>query len=211
MMIIAIDGPAGAGKSTIAKIVAKTLSLEYVDSGAIYRSLTKKVLDSGLKIDNYSEIEKLIQTVILTKNEDQILVNGIDYGLTIRQDEVTESVSKIASIKAVRKVTNDFLNRYSQSVNIVMDGRDIGTEVFPNAEFKFYIDASVEERARRRVADLGLSSDEFEKVKQSIAQRDFDDMNREVAPLKRANDAVYLDTTTLSIDEVVNNIIKHIT
>ncbi len=207
-MVVAVDGPAGAGKSSIAKIVASKLDLEYIDSGAIYRSLTKKILDSGLKIDDYTAIETILTTTELNIVNKKVFVNGLDYSLFIREKDVTEAVPVVSANPPVRSFVNGFLNKFFGDKPVIMDGRDIGTEVFPNADYKFYLDASVEERARRRCDELGTKCQSFEEIKSSISKRDYNDMNRTIGPLRKADDAIYIDTTQLSIDEVVNKIIE---
>lgn len=207
-MVVAVDGPAGAGKSSIAKLVAEKYNLEFIDSGAIYRSVTKKILDSGLKIDDYTEIEKFSSDLAVSMDSGKVYVNGADYSAFIRDRDVTDAVSVVSANECIRRVVNTFLNSYALGKSIIMDGRDIGTEVFPDADYKFYLDASSEERARRRCLESGGISSSFEEIRTAIEKRDSNDMNRKVGPLKRADDAVYIDTTKLTIDEVVNEIIK---
>jgi len=207
---IAIDGPAGAGKSTIAKIIAERLKIEYLDSGAFYRGITKIILDSKIKIDDYIMINNLLKNINLDLKNGRIIVNGDDLTDYIRTKDVTLNVSPVSGIKSVRLKVNEFLNKYSIGKSIIMDGRDIGTVVFPDADYKFYLDASVDIRALRRYnekqTDLSLSE-----IKESIAKRDENDKNKDFGALKIAGDAIYLDTTNLKIDEVVNKIIEKIT
>lgn len=206
---IALDGPAGAGKSTISKIVAKHLNFEYLDSGAFYRAITKIILDSNIKIDDYSKIEDLLGKIELDLKEGRVFVNDKDLTDYLRTKEVTLNVSPVSSIIPVRQKVNEFLNKYSKGKSIIMDGRDIGTVVFPDADYKFYLDASVDIRALRRfnekVMDLSLES-----IKDNIIKRDENDKSKAFGALKIADDAVYIDTTDLSIDEVVKKIISRI-
>lgn len=206
-MVVAVDGPAGAGKSSIAKIIANKLSLEYVDSGAIYRSVTKKILDSGIKIDNYTRTQHIIDAVMLDMRDGHVYIDGVDFSAFIRDKEVTENVSVIAKDLAVRARVTAFLNEYAKGKSIIMDGRDIGTAVFPDAEYKFYLDASVEERAQRRFKEANFDAS-LEEIRRSIERRDYSDMHREFGALKKADDAIYIDTTTLSVDQVVEKIIN---
>jgi cytidylate kinase len=206
---IAIDGPAGAGKSTVAKIVAKKLNIEYVDSGAIYRAITKNILDSNIKIDNYRRIENLLPELNINLIDNRVYINDKDYTEFLRKKDVSLAVSPVSSIVLVRKKVNDFLNNYSKEKSIIMDGRDIGTVVFPDADYKFYLDASIEVRALRRfnVKNLDLS---LEKIKEEIIKRDENDKKKEFGALKIAEKAIYIDTTFYSIDEVVDYIINNI-
>ena len=208
-MQIAVDGPAGAGKSSIAKIVAQKLNLEYIDSGAIYRALAKKVLDSNIKIDDYTAIKNILENISIELVNGCVLIDGVDFMPFIRSSEVTAVVSPFSAQLEVRKKVNAFLNSYSQNKSVIMDGRDIGSVVFPNAEYKFYLDASVEERARRRLAEIQYSAS-LEEIKEAISKRDYNDEHRDVGALKRVEDAIYIDTTQMSMDEVVDKILFNI-
>ena len=156
-MQIAVDGPAGAGKSSIAKIVAQKLGLEYIDSGAIYRALAKKILDSNIKIEDYASIKNTLESTSIELVDGDVFIDGVNFMPFIRSSEVTAVVSPFSAQIEVREKVNSFLNSYSQNKSVIMDGRDIGSVVFPNAEYKFYLDASVEERARRRLAEIKYS------------------------------------------------------
>lgn len=208
-MQIAVDGPAGAGKSSIAKIVAQKLGLEYIDSGAIYRALAKKILDSNIKIEDYASIKNALENVSIELVDGNVFIDGVDFMPFIRSSEVTAVVSPFSAQVEVREKVNSFLNSYSQDKSVIMDGRDIGSVVFPNAEYKFYLDASVEERARRRLAEIKYSSS-LEEIKDAISKRDYNDEHRKVGALKRVEDAIYIDTTEMSMDEVVNKILFNI-
>ena len=206
---IAIDGPAGSGKSTVAKIIADKLNIEYIDSGAIYRAITKNILDSNIKIDNYSQIEFLLSKISINLINRKVLINNKDYTEYLRGKEVSLAVSPVSSIIAVREKVNSFLNDYSEGKSVIMDGRDIGTVVFPDADYKFYLDATIEVRALRRFNEktMDLSLD---KIKEEIKKRDENDKNKEFGALKIAKGAIYIDTTDYTIDEVVDNILKKI-
>lgn len=206
---IAIDGPASSGKSTIAKILADTYRLVYVDTGAMYRSLTYLALQDDIALDDESALMKLLnQTeIILQRNGkgQSVLVNGADVTEAIRQNDVTNNVSKVAAYAKVREELVRRQQKIAQNTGVAMDGRDIGTVVLPDAEVKIFLVASVEERAERRYLEnkqKGILSD-YEHLKEEIIARDDYDSNREVSPLKQAEDAIRIDTTGLSIDEVV--------
>ena len=206
-IIIAIDGPAGAGKSSIAKIIAKKINIEYVDSGAIYRGITKKMLDSNIKIEDYAKIRDLIENIKIALDNGNVIINDEDVTPFLRTKEVTELVSPVSNNIPIRIRVNSFLNEYAKNKSIIMDGRDIGTVVFPDADYKIYMDASVETRAKRRF-DEKATDMSLEGIKNSIEKRDLNDKTKPFGALKIADDAIYLDTTNLSIDEVVDNILK---
>ncbi|TFJ93799.1 (d)CMP kinase [Lentibacillus salicampi] len=213
---IAIDGPAAAGKSTVSKIVAKELSFIYIDTGAMYRALTYKALREQISLTDEQKLSALLAdtTIELVQGKDQqrVLVDGTDVTEDIRSSTVTNQVSYIAKHSSVRKEMVKRQQKLAQKRGVVMDGRDIGTQVLPDAEVKIFLKASVEERAKRRYDEnvkKGFSSD-FEKLKQEIEQRDQIDSKREVAPLVKADDAIELDTTDLSINEVAESILNEV-
>ena len=208
-IVIAVDGPAGAGKSSIAKIVAQKLKIEYVDSGAIYRAITKNILDSNIKIDDYKQITEQLGNIKIDLINGNVYINGEDLTAFIRGNEVSLAVSPVSGIIPVRKKVNAFLNEYSKEKSIIMDGRDIGTVVFPDATYKFYLDASVDVRALRRFNEKTLNMT-LESIKDSIIKRDENDKNKEFGALKIADGAIYIDTTDLTIDQVVDNILERI-
>lgn len=207
---IAIDGPAGAGKSTVAKLVAEKLEFIYIDTGAMYRALTFKAIENKVDLKNEKEITDLLtNTNIELTTTAKVFLDGEDVSEQIRSLEVTNSVSFVASHSSVRFEMLDRQRSMARNGGTVMDGRDIGTAVLPNAEVKIFLSATVEERARRRYEEniaKGFSTD-FEQLKQEIALRDKRDSERETAPLKKAKDAIEIDTTHLSIDEVVSSIL----
>lgn len=207
---IAIDGPASSGKSTIAKILADDYQLVYVDTGAMYRTLAYLALKNNTPVDNEAALMKLLNNVDITfkrkENGQLVYANGEDVTELIRQNDVTNNVSVVSSFAKVREELVRRQQKIAEKSGVVMDGRDIGTVVLPNAEIKIFLVASVEERAERRYLEnkeKGIDSD-FERLKQEIIARDEYDSNREVSPLKQADDATCLDTTSLSIQEVVD-------
>ena len=211
---IAIDGPAAAGKSTIAKIVAKTLNYIYVDTGAMYRALTYKALNKKISLMNEQALfDLLMETEIELKpseNGQLVFVDGQNVTAEIRNNEVTGSVSEVAKHRLIREEMVRRQQLFAQNGGVVMDGRDIGTHVLPNAEIKIFMIASVEERAERRHQEnvqKGFPSD-LEQLKEEIALRDKQDSERKVAPLKKADDAIEIDTTSLSIDQVADQIMS---
>ena len=216
-MIIAIDGPAGAGKSTVAKILAKRLGFLYIDTGAMYRALTLKTLETNTEIKNTAKIVELAadSCIDLINNPDgtlKVLLDGRDVSRDIRQPVITQFVSDIAKIGEVRKIMVELQRKLGRQGNAVLDGRDIGTVVFPDAEKKFYVDADFKERVSRRYKEsTGLGQKvSFNDVSGDLANRDNIDSNRKIAPLKKADDAIYVDTTRLSIEEVVDRLLKEV-
>ena len=207
---VAVDGPAGSGKSTITKMVAKSLGFNYVDTGAMYRALTYNFLANGL-----DELEEEKIKGLLSKTEFKVeYVDGVQYVYvndeevsdTIRTAEVSKFTSLFAKSPAVRDFLIDTQRNLANTNNIIMDGRDIASVVLPNADVKIFLTASVEERARRRVLDFerqGIANVDFEKVKEDIKARDWQDENRDIAPLVKVDSAILLDTTSMTIDEVV--------
>ena len=207
---VAVDGPAGSGKSTITKMVAKDLGYNYVDTGAMYRGLTYDFLKNNLTELDEKKIELLLSKVKFeVKFIDRVqyvFVNDEDVSEKIRTAEVSKFTSLFAKSPAVREFLIDTQRNLAMSNNIIMDGRDIASVVLPNADVKIFLTASVEERARRRVLDLerqGVIDIDFDKVKADIAARDYQDEKRDIAPLVKVDDAVLIDTTNLTITEVV--------
>ena len=211
MKIIAIDGPSGSGKGTIAKEVAKRLGYTYVDTGAMYRCVSLKSIREGLEEKDEENIVNLLKDMdIKLTNDGKVFLDGEDVSDKIRTMEVTHRVSKISSIIALREVMRDKQHELAEKGNIVMEGRDITTEVFPNADYKIYLDASVEERARRRQLqneEKGIEST-YEEVKAAIEERDYDDMHRPVGALTRTEDQIYIDSSNMTIEEVINKILS---
>ncbi|NJO52409.1 MAG: (d)CMP kinase [Leptolyngbyaceae cyanobacterium RM2_2_4] len=217
--ILAIDGPAGVGKSTVVRQVAQTLGLLHLDTGAMYRAITWLVMQSGVALDDQPAIAELVsQCQLELENQvksllstPKVWVNGQDVTLAIRSAEVTAHVSTIAAQPAVRRSLVKQQQQYGRKGGIVMDGRDIGTSVFPDAELKIFLTASVQERARRRQLDLknqGQPEVNLEELERTIYERDRKDSTRSIAPLRKAEDAIEIQTDQLTIDEVVAKIVS---
>lgn len=207
--IISLDGPSGAGKSTVAKLVAKKLGYKYLDTGAMYRAVTLFFLNKNVNIQNDNEIISAISDLKISfDNNNKIYLNDVDVSEEIRSIKVVNMVSKVSSISAVRKSMVSLQRAIAENDNYVVDGRDIGSVVFPLAKYKFYIDASVEIRAKRRYEEEIQKGKDitFEKVIDSIKKRDEFDSNREDSPLVVPKDAIIIDTTNMTIDEVVQKI-----
>ena len=207
--IISLDGPSGAGKSTVAKLVAKKLGYKYLDTGAMYRAVTLFFLNKNVNIQNDNEIVSAISDLKISfDNNNKIYLNDLDVSEEIRSIKVVNMVSKVSSISAVRKSMVSLQRAIAENDNYVVDGRDIGSVVFPLAKYKFYIDASVEIRAKRRYEEEIQKGKDitFEEVLDSIKKRDEFDSNREDSPLVVPKDAIIIDTTNMTIDEVVQKI-----
>lgn len=216
-MIVAIDGPAGSGKSTVSKRVAKKLSLLYLDTGAMYRALTLKVMRNNIDSEDAPSIIKVackteINLTLQPGEDIKVFLDGEDISGAIRTPEVTEEVKYIARIPEVRERMVQIQRRIAGRTGAVVEGRDIGTVVLPDADFKFYLDATEEERAGRRFKELKEMGMDvvFDEIKSDVKKRDDSDMSRKVAPLKKAEDAICIDTTGMSIEEVVGKIISYI-
>lgn len=211
---IAIDGPAGAGKSTIAKLVAKKLEFVYVDTGAMYRAMGLYFLQHNLDDTKQDDILKTCENADITieyKNNEQIvLLNGENVNGLIRSEEAGKMASKVATIKEVRVKLVELQRKLAKTSNVIMDGRDVGTHILPNANLKIYLTASSMERANRRWKELtakGVDCD-LAQIEADIIARDEQDMSREISPLRKAEDAILLDSSSMTIEEVVENIIK---
>ena len=211
-IIVAIDGPAGSGKSTIAKIIAKKFNFTYIDTGAMYRMITLYLLENNIDFDDLKEIEKVLNTVNLDMQGDKFYLNNVDVTTKIREKRINENVSKVASIKIVRSNLVDLQRKVSNNKNVILDGRDVGTVIFPNAQVKIFLIASPEERARRRYKEFLEKKTEitYDEVLKSLKERDYIDSTRKESPLKKADDAIELDTTNLTIEDVINFISKEI-
>lgn len=213
-MIIAIDGPAGAGKGTLANKLAKKYNLVNIDTGATYRALTLKVIKSGYTLDNQDEIIELAKNIKIGMLSDgTILLDGEDVTKEIRTKEVTNLVSYVSSNSKVREYMVNIQRKIAEGNNVVMEGRDITTVVFPNADYKFYLDATISERAKRRYKenlDKGIDTS-YEEVVKNITDRDYNDMHKEVGSLIRTDEQIYIDSSNMTIDEeleFIDNIIK---
>ena len=215
-MQIALDGPAGAGKSSIAKHVAKTLGMLYLDTGAMYRVVGYKAMQMGIDTLDESKVSDFAENIdinVVYKDGKQLMfLDGKDITAFIREPEVSINASNASKHKRVRQHMVRLQREIAAQTDVVVDGRDIGTHVLPNADYKFYITASIEQRAKRRHNQLikkGIESN-LDELKDEIAARDYQDMNREFAPLKAAEDAVILDTTDLTFEETYNKVLETI-
>ena len=207
--IIAVDGPAGAGKSTVSKLVAKKLNFTYIDTGAMYRAVGLKVFESGKPVNEETVTEIAKDIEIRLDESARVFIGEREVTKEIRMPEIGNMASTVGKFGAVRKKLTELQRNMAKSGSVIMDGRDIGTAVLPDADLKIFLTASVEERARRRFEELKAKNipANFDKVKNEIILRDKQDSEREIAPLKKADDAILLDTTKLSIAEVVEKIV----
>lgn len=210
---IAIDGPAGAGKSTIARAAARSLGFLYVDTGAMYRAIALHLLRNHVEVEQTDKIEELLADMTIriaySGGEQQIILNGENVTSQLRKEEVGNMASKSSANPKVREKLLQLQRDIARDNDVIMDGRDIGTFVLPNADVKVYLTATVEERANRRYLELkekGIDAD-MAKIEEDIRTRDFQDMNRAIAPLKQAEDAVVIDSSRLSIPEVMDKIV----
>ena len=211
-LVIAIDGPAGAGKSTIAKIIADKLNINYIDTGAMYRAVTLKCLQNKINIENENEVIELAKKTEIDFKENNIYLDGIVVNEEIRTIEVTNNVSNVAKIKEVRYLMVDVQREIGTRNSVILDGRDIGSYVFPNADYKFFLIATPKERGARRYKELVAKGIEvkLQDVIDDIIKRDEIDSSREFAPLVKAEDAIEIDTTGKSIDDVVESVLNKI-
>ena len=210
-MIIAIDGPSGAGKSTVAKLLSKELGFDYIDTGAMYRALAYKAYQQNIDI-NENDIEEMLKTTNITYYDNQIYLDGENIEKQIREEVISKVSSKISALKNVREKMVELQRKIAADKNVILDGRDIGTIVFPNADYKFFITASMEERAKRRFEQLKASNIEadYKIVLQDIIKRDENDSTRQFSPLRMAEDALLIDTTNLDIQSVIKTIAQYI-
>ncbi|MHB9339148.1 (d)CMP kinase [Fusobacterium pseudoperiodonticum] len=211
-LIVAIDGPAGSGKSTIAKLLAKKYNLTYIDTGAMYRMITLYLLENNIDISDLKEVERVLNTVNLDMQGDKFYLDNVDVSTKIREKRINDNVSKVASIKIVRSNLVDLQRKISNNKDVILDGRDVGTVIFPNAQVKIFLIASPEERARRRYNEFLEKKTEitYDEVLKSIKERDHIDSTRDESPFVKADDAIELDSTNLTIEDVVNFISKEI-
>lgn len=212
-MVVAIDGPAGSGKGTVTKLIAEKLNLIYIDSGATYRCVALAAIRNGIKLEEQDKIIELAKTLdIEFDTEGKTWLNKEDVSDLIRSKEVTAIVSQVSSIVEVRSLMVELQRKMSNNKNVIMEGRDITTVVFPNAEFKFYLDATVEERAKRRFKqnqESGINTS-MEEIIENIKFRDYNDMHKPVGALTRTDDQVYIDSTNMTISEVVDFVVNYI-
>lgn len=210
--IVTVDGPAGSGKSTIAKIIAKKYGFTYLDTGAMYRMIALYALENSISLADTEAVEDMLKNTKLDIIGNQFFLNGKDVSEEIRTPRVSAIVSPVSAIKEVRVKLVDLQREISKGKSVILDGRDIGTVVFPNGDVKIFLVASPEERAKRRLKeyeDKGVEAD-YESVLASIKERDYLDSTRKESPLKKAEDAHEIDSSTMSIDEVVEAISKYI-
>lgn len=208
--VVAIDGPAGSGKGTVAKILADKCNLVYIDTGAMYRAIAYAMLQNNIDLTEEDKIVELARNSKIDFIDGKTYLNGIDVSKEIRTMEVTNIVSPMSSIVKLRAILVELQQAMAKEYDVIMEGRDITTVVLPEANYKFYLDATVEERARRRFKEnqeKGIESS-YEEVLDNIQKRDYNDMHKEVGSLTRTEDAVYIDSTNLSIDEVVEQMKK---
>ena len=202
-MRIAIDGPSGSGKSSVAKELARRLNLLHLDTGAMYRLLGYKVYKDKLELDN---IKVILKNLDIKIEGEQFYLDSEDVSNKIRGNEISKYASNVSTIKEVREYMVDLQRKISEDKDVILDGRDIGTVVFPNAEIKIYLTASPEVRAKRRFLEDGTL--DYEKILEDIKKRDFNDQNRKHSPLKKAEDAIEVDTDNMNFEEVINKIME---
>jgi len=213
-MILAIDGPSGSGKSTVGKALARTLGYLYIDSGAVYRAIGLKALDTGTQLDDNPAIARLAQESIIKLEGDpdhlRVFLDGRDVTTDIRLPAASTASSVVATIPEVREAVVDKLRQMSREQGVVMDGRDIGTRVFPDAPVKIFLDASLDVRARRRFEEERERGREVtvEQIKAELEERDHRDSRRAATPLVKASDAIFIDTSDLSLDRVIDRVLE---
>lgn len=207
---IAVDGPSGAGKSTIAKEVAKKLNIEYIDTGAMYRAMGYKVASCDVSPDDVKAIEALVKDTDIDLVDGRIMLDGVDVSDKIRTPEISMMASMCSSLPVVREKLVEIQRQMGMRKSVIMDGRDIGTNVLKDAEYKIYLTASAEERAQRRFKELQEKGEDqsYEDVLEDIIQRDHNDMTRKLNPLKKADDAIEIDSTGMNIEQVVNAVLE---
>ncbi len=208
MASIAIDGPAGAGKSTVARAVADELGFTYVDTGAMYRAVALCALESGVDPEDPGGVAHIASAIEIELGNEKVCVDGRDVSGEIRTGDVTRASAQVARHPAVREALVAVQRRIATEGNVVMEGRDIGTKVLPDADVKVFLTASLDERARRRARDIGVTEDDIEGLKDAINARDETDSSRPVSPLTQALDAVSVDTTGRPIEDVVREVVE---
>ena len=210
--IVAIDGPAGAGKSTIAKLLAKRIGADYIDTGAMYRAVALKLIRTGTDYRDGEALQAMLDAMDVDFSEGRTLLDGEDVSGLIRTPEISALASPSSGVPAVRYKLTALQQAMGERKSIVMDGRDIGTVVFPGADYKFYLTASADERARRRTEEMRAKGEaaDFETIRADIIQRDYQDSHREFRPLRKAEDAVEIDSTGMSIETVVDTMMAFI-
>lgn len=213
-MVVAVDGPAGSGKGTITKAVAEKLGLVYIDTGALYRCITLYIIRNNIDLEDKEKIQEILKDINIElkkeDNLDKVYLNGEDVSIKIREKAVNELVSPVSTIGVVRENITNLSRKIAEGKEVIMEGRDIGTNVFPNAKIKIYLDATPEERAKRRLKqneEKGIKIP-YEEILENVKYRDYTDSHRELSPLKQAEDAIYIDSTNMTIEEVTEKIIN---
>ena len=209
---VAVDGPSGAGKSTIAKAVADKLGIDYIDTGAMYRSVGYKMMRKGISVEDEELLRKMLDETDIDFYENNIILDGEIINDKIRTSEISKMASLCSAVPAVREKLVELQRGMGEKKSVIMDGRDIGTNVFKDAEYKFFLTASPEERADRRYKELKEKGESisYDEVLKNIKQRDHNDSTRKLNPLRKADDALEVDTTGLSIEDVIDNVLKEI-
>lgn len=211
-MIIAIDGPAGSGKTTVSRLLAKKLNISYLDTGATYRALTLKALQMKLNLKDFAQIKEAAEGIDIAFKDERVFLDGKDVTEQIRTPLIDKNISKIASNPLAREVMVLLQRRIAQGKDVVAEGRDVTTVVFPDAEYKFYLDAHVDERTKRRYKEFKEKevSISYEELSTQVKTRDKADFTRDVGPLKKTKDARVIDTTTLTLEQVVDSLTSYI-
>lgn len=209
-LTIAVDGPAGSGKSTISKKIAKELNIVYIDTGAMYRALTLKILKNNISLSNKAELDKILQSTTIDFRDNHIFLDGEKVDEEIRDNKISNNVSDVAKIREVREKLVEIQRDIARNKSVIMDGRDIGSFVLPHASYKFYITASIEERGYRRYKELKEKGYDvsLDDIIEEIRERDRIDSTREISPLVKCDDAIEIDTTDKTIEEVVSEILE---
>ena len=212
MIRIAIDGPGGAGKSTIAKQVARALDIDYIDTGAMYRAVAYKLIRDNIDMHDEAALAAMLDATDIDFSSGSTILDGEDISDRIRTQEISRKASECSALAPVRAKLVELQKKMGSTKSVIMDGRDIGTVVLKDAELKIYLTASAEERAERRYKELLLKGEDisYEKVLADMQERDYNDMHREITPLRKADDAIELDTTGMSIDEVTEYILRKV-